>query len=820
MFRGFLLSLFEVVLRYVILASLFISANLCAETGFLPRSSFVKRNYDTHHIKLTLDFNEQEKSFRGTATLTMTPLEDQFHQFQLHARALHIQDVLLGDSLSVSFQADSERMTIELPQVYTPRDTLRFSIRYSAVPEDGIYFIAPSASHPDVPRQIYSHSEPTDARCWFPCYDEPDDKLTSEIVATVDRRFMLLSNGELVDVVENDASKTKTYHWFQRNPHVTYLISFAAGEYEILEDSYGSIPLRYYVYPGQHDQAADCFGKTAQMMDIFTKHFGHAFPWPQYSQIIVNQYISKGMEHTGATTLTDQIIGSGQTQSDIDSDDLIAHELAHQWFGNLVTSRDWRNIWLNEGFATYAEIIFRENEGGEEAAQYEKMIQENNYLNSDLKQPIVHSNYLHPIEMFNSSTYQKASLVLHMLRKMIGDELFFRTMRNYLNSYAFQSVETNDFIRILEETTGGDFDWFFEQWLYMVGHPEFEVSYRWFPDSRQVELNVLQIQSDSLPVFRMPADIEVVTADDHIIEKKMIQSRKETFRFSVASKPLMVLFDRDDAILKKLTFEKTQSECLHQLHHCQQVRYRLDAIGQLKKNTIDTMATIDALASSLADDSFWAVRREAAYALEEFKNNELKGVFRRGCGDENPLVRSACIEVLGDFRDPQLSSLLKKMALSDSSDWVVASCLYALLKTPDSLDFPFLDRFMNLKSYQDMIQSAAFEGLREIRDPRSLPIALNFITDTAQPFSRRYSALKLIEDIGVNDPGAETSLIYLLDESNDQIVQKVIQMLGEFSSENSLSALKSYAHRDLDDATRRRVQHAIRKIESSLMEIR
>jgi len=788
-------------------------------------SPLFNRNYDVQHIRLVLNFDEDSKSLNSTATISLVPLELGFKQCKLHAKDLAIKAVTVNNSSDLNFHTDSEIITVNFFESYTPQDTLHITIKYYTTPQKGIYFNSPTETDQLIPNQIYSHSEPIDARCWFPCYDNPDDKFTSEIIATVNSNYFLLSNGILVSTEENQTSKTTTFHWQQHKPHTSYLMSIVAGEYEVINDSFNNIPLQYYVYEEQVDQVQCVFSDTKKMMSIFEHTFGYPYPWDKYVQIIVHDYISRGMEHTSATTLVDDIMHDQRAFIDFNSDRLIAHELAHQWFGNLVTCKDWSHIWLNEGFATYSEILYIEQTLGSEAAQYDVFSQQRYYLqleDSDFHQPIVYKNYLHPEEMFNHISYQKASMVLHMLRNLIGDDAFFRALRVYLHEYAYASVESSNFTDIVQATSGNNLDWFFDQWLYYGGHPELEVSYDWFPDSNLVLLYVNQVQQDTFnlvpKVFRFPADIEIHTKHQKYLEKHEIDSREDTLRFYVDSKPVMVRFDKNNIILKTIQFIKTQDECAYQLLHDNTIWGQLDAIHQLQKNTTDTLATIHALSKVIKFNSFWAVRREAAYALEMFQTDDIKSIFIEGCNDPHSKVRSACVQILGDYKDPKLFPLLKSIAQSDSSYSVVSRAIYGMINIPDSLTFKLLKSFYNMESYNNIIQSAAFEGFRVLKDEKSIPFAIQIAENTDLAFSRRYSALRLIEEIGIGNNLVKKSLLSLLNDRDDGIKRKVVQILGDFRSEDVLYALESIEKKELSDSVRRRILHAIKKIEKAIIE--
>jgi len=794
-----------------------------SNSSFAQYKLSFKRNYDSQHIKLKLDINQEEKSITGEAAITLVPLVDDFESFKLHAKDLQIKQVFLNAKLSVSFYADSETIMIHLPYRFTRADTLVITIHYFIKPTSGIHFNEPTAEKPNTPFQVYSHSEPISARRWFPCYDEPDDKVTSEVIATVPENYFLLSNGRLISVSHDQKRQRKTFHWFQDQPHSNYLISFTAGEYvEVTEDCDG-IPLQYYVYPKDLKNVPNSFGKTPKMMRYFQDRFGFKYPWDKYAQIVVAEYHAGGMEHTSATTLNDRTIHDHRAHLDMSSDDLVAHELAHQWFGNLVTCKNWSHIWLNEGFATYAEILFKEHDQGQPEAQFAIYNDQNFYLellDANFHQPIIPDAFLHPEDLFTHITYQKAGLVLHMLRHTIGDSLFFESLTTYLHRFAFQCAESSDFQNIVEHVSGQNLGWFFDQWLYRGGHPQFNVSYRWLPDKKQVILVVQQTQEDSLcqvPLaFRMPVEIEITGISNQIGKSILIDSREDTFQFAFDERPLLVRFDKNNVILKEVKFFKCQDEWIYQLLHDDHVVARLNALKQLERVTFDTLETIIALEKVLREDPFWAVRKEAAYLLMDYHRQETKAVLAEACRDSHPKVRIAAILALGYSRNIKYNPLFRAIARSDSSYRVVAEAIYALSSVPDDSSFEFLSKFVAVESHYDVIRTAAFHSLGQIRDDRAIPIAMRFAADGNQPSAIRLNALSMMREIGIGNEEVESSMIDLLSDDNYLIKKKAIDMLGSFKTEQSLRALKNLQESTLPDDVRRRLRISIQKIEHGI----
>jgi aminopeptidase N len=810
---------FSWIVNFIIIIT-FITSTQFSLASYKPS---IQRNYDTQHIEIELNFNHNQQSISGKATITVVPFINNLSSLEFHAKDMEIQDVMLVDRNHLDFTADSETVAIALPYSYGEEDTITIVITYFTQPTAGFYFNEPTENDPKKRHQIYSHSEPIYARCWFPCYDEPDDKLTSEIIATVPENYYLLSNGKLLSVYHNQSRRTKTFHWLQDRPHTTYLISIAAGEYREILDGQGDIPICYYVYEDQVEIAPNSFAKTPRMIEFFQDLFGYQYPWDKYAQIVIADYQAAGMEHTSATSLHDRTIHDDRAHLDVNSDDLVAHELAHQWFGNLVTCKDWSHIWLNEGFATYAEILFKEFESGPDEAQYAIYQDQKFYLemvDPKFHQPIVYENFLHPEEMFSYIEYQKAGQVLHTLRYVVGDSLFFKSLKTYLNRFAYQSVVTSDFQQVMEEATGQKLDWFFSQWLYRGGHPKFVIASKWVPESSEVYLYVRQTQFDSLglvpQVFQIPVEVEIIGESDHLNKKIFIKTREDTFKFSFDNRPQLIRFDKNNWILKETNFIKSQDEWIYQLLHDEHVAARLKALEELELVTFDTLETVLALEQCLVDDPFWAVRKEAAYLLIDYHRPESKPVLIKACGDSHPKVRDAAILTLSYYYDKKLNPLFREIADHDSSYKVVAEALYALSNVTDDSTFDFLSKFVDIDSHNDVIRTAAFHSLRHIKDERAIPIAIRFVRDRSQPEYIRANALSILKEIGTGHEEVETVLIEIIKDSNNFIKKKAIDILGLFKTEKSLHVLKKLQDSALPDDVRRRLKISIEKIERGL----
>ncbi|MEK9136512.1 MAG: M1 family metallopeptidase, partial [Bacteroidota bacterium] len=424
---------------------------------------------------------------RQTATF------DQVSLLQL----MEVKSVRLSTGATLEFRNRSPQLAVLLNAPCSPGDTLTVSIEYSCKPKSGLYFVQPDSTNPTRRQQIWTQGEDTDNHYWFPCYDYPNDKATSEVIGTVPDTYTLVSNGKLLKTNQDARNKTKTFHWFESKPHSSYLIMLAAGEYEVVRERYRNFPLEYYVYKDRVEDGVRSLGKTAAAMKFFEEKIGFPYPWEKYAQIWISNFMWGGMENVSAVTLNDDsYLLDRRAAIDFTSDDVVAHELAHQWWGDLVTSRDWNHLWLHEGFANYFEALFKRQEKGEEYFQHDLLGQAHSVLSTEEaygRKPIAGE------DGFSANTYAKGSWVLHMLRDVIGEAGFWKAIRYYVQRHAFGNVDSHEFMLAVEDATGRSLGWFFQQWVYKTGHPKIQVSSSWNEGAKTLDLELTQTQvMDSL----------------------------------------------------------------------------------------------------------------------------------------------------------------------------------------------------------------------------------------------------------------------------------------------------------------------------------
>jgi len=712
-----------------------------------PLRAEPSRDYQALHYRVALDLDVANKAFTGENTVTMSPLRDRLTSIGLDAETFTVSGVRLADGTPLTFRQADGRLNIEFPRAYGVGDKVVFAISYHAeglgASQDrnkGINFVDATAANPAL---IVARSFPDGARHWFPCYDHPNGKVTQEIIATVPREYRVLSNGRLLGVSEDSERRTKTYHWSQDKPHSTYLSALIAGPYVVAESSLGSLPIHYWYYEKDRKDALIAFERTPQIIAFLNKTYGYDFPWDKYDQVIVPG--GGGTETTAATMLTQSVIHDLKGEKDFSVHRwLITHEAAHQWWGDLVTCRDWGHTWINESFATYSEVQYAEYEAGRDEAAVDLLGKKNRYFQEAATRyirPIVFHRWEEPGQNFDRHTYQKGAAVVHMMRWILGEMPFHNTLSHFLHKHAFQPVDTNDMLTAIKEATGQNLDWFFNEWLLSPGHPMFDVRADWDERTRKLTWRIVQTQDTNagVPIFKTPIVLSAVTPAGRKSEKVWITGKDSVFTFDCAQKPLMVRFDEGDYILKEWTFDRPVEELLYQLGH-DDVLGRMWATSQLGRHADDPRVA-PALLQSARSDPFWAVRRDALYVLGgydgaidndertnipwtrlndgfkpgRFLNGGLAGFLKERTRDGNPKVRAAAFWALGNLRDSALIPFLKERFSADDSYGAQALVLVAIGKTGDRSAVSFLRTAAEMESPSGIVKRAAEWALGQLK---------------------------------------------------------------------------------------------------------
>jgi aminopeptidase N len=747
----------------------------------IPQARYIpSHDFHTQNITLNLHFDFDHSQAIGTATLTLTPLVNDLKRVELDAGNLTINSIKFASGAPLKFENDTkkEKLDIGLDRAYQPSDVLTVVIDYhtnAASPGSlfggtrGLTFIKPTTDDPVAPKQIWSQGESEDNHFWFPCYDHPNDFTTTEIIATVEKPFSVISNGKLISVKENGGN-TRTYDWKMDVPHATYLTSIVVGEYAPIEQSYNGIPVTTYVYPNQVPEGKVTAARMADMVRFFSEKTGVPYPYAKYAQTMARNF-GGGMENISATTMVDGMIHDERTELDGTADSLESHELAHQWFGDFVTCRSWADVWLNESFATYFQAMWDEKSLGRDDFLYSDVKgNQDQYFQAwkrGQRRPIVTENYSNPDAVFDTYAYPRGGAVLHMLRTTLGEANWWRAIHHYLTKYAHQPVETGQFRIAIEEATGQSMDWFFDEWLYRMGHPIFRVTQGYDAGSKTVTLTVHQEQKvdpnsayPQVTFFQMPVQIEIGSASGTHIEKAMIEAKEEqTFIFKVDSEPLLIDFDYGGTLIKELHFEKTAAQLIYQLSHDTDVLGRIFALNELTarmKNAAtpkeENSDITKAIASAATGDAFWGVRLDSVSALRGVAGPEARAALLTAVKDKAPRVRARAISVLAAAKDASLAGVFLGY-LNDPSYNVIRAAASALGATKEQGAYDALNKLLDQPSWRDTIRVSGLTGLAALGDSRALESAVRFAA-RGNPLGVRAAAISVLGSAGKNDPRA------------------------------------------------------------------
>jgi aminopeptidase N len=740
---------------------------------------------------------------------------------------MKIKRVYLPDGRELRFYFDTlaQKLKIYLDRSYSFKDTLSVIVEYFVSnPRKGLYFIQPDSAYPDKPYQIWSQGQPEDNHYWFPCYDFPNDKATSELIATVKKNFVVISNGKLLSVSDDAKKGLRTYHWYMDKPHSSYLISIVVGEYVKLQDYYLDIPLEYYVYKSNAKYAKLSFEKTPDIMKFFSEKIGYKYPYDKYAQTIVEDFIYGGMENITATTLTSSTIHDERAHLDVSSDGLVAHELAHQWWGNLLTCRSWEHAWLNEGFATYFTALYFEYAKGKDEFQFNVYNMQRSARFADMtdKKPTVWNRYFDPTDVFGPHIYQRGGAILNMLRFVLGDELFWKAINYYAHKYAFQNVETNDFKIAIEEATGYNLKWFFDQWLYKAGYPIFEVKYSYDDSKKLLKLEVEQIQpGDSLTpeVFKTPVDVEIATKSERKTFRIFIDKRKETFEFEVSDKPLMVIFDKGNWILKELYFDKSKDELIYQAQNASEMIDRLVAVQELGKMSSDP-DVVELMKKISRSNEFYAVRQEAINNLGKLKDEDVAKFLIELYKDEgDSKIRRSIVDALKNFKFNFVVSFLNDVVKSEKSYYVIASAINSLVTVDSVNGMRYIKNGLGMDSHQEVIRTTALRRLSDMKNTKFEKEAVDILKRYSMRGNHpsvRITAISTLSLFADKDPRIKDFIFGMVNTPEFFVRMVVYNVLGDIGDEKTLEYLKVAQKREVDGRMLQAIWDSIARLENKL----
>jgi aminopeptidase N len=772
------------------------------------------RHFDVKHIRLDVTPNFERHTVHCVTSITLQPIANPQDQIRLDAIHLTIHRVWSDDVEVADFTVTSNAVTVQLkePLAVDQQATIHFD--HQAQPERGFYFRTPDMGYPESDTHVWTQGEAHEARYWFPCFDYPNERSTTEVICHVPSDMTVLSNGRLVSETVSSETGLKTSHWLQEKPHVNYLICLVAGYLEKLEDQHGDIPLAFFSQPTLAEHAANSFQDTAQIMAFFEEEIGVAYPWNKYYQVTIRDFVAGGMENTTLTTLTHNTIFSSDTENLRSTRRLDAHELAHQWFGNYVTCKDWSHLWLNEGFATYYAHLYEGHKFGDDALRYGlyQDARRSILTQASDKRPIVYRGYSNAREQFDYRVYPKGSWVLHMLRSQLGEDLFRRSVREYLERHALTSVVTEDLRKVLEELSGLPLDQFFDQWLYHARFPDLTVRYEWLPDRKLARVEVKQtheVSSDVL-LFSFPTKLRFVFDGLEPIETEIrIHRDSHEFFIPLPQQPTLVRFDPEYTLLARTEFPKPDAMLLVQSTQADDMIGRLLATEALGKRK--TRDAIDRLGEMLREDSFFGVRIGAAEALRSIGNDAAFQQLRQSLEQTDARVRREVAKALADHYREETPTLLQEMLQSESNPLIRADLLQAMAKFPLPETRQLILSGLRTDSLHQDELTGSIQAIAAQNDPSlHRPLIRMLETRGSQLDTPRLrSALSAAGKLGrfaSNKTALRELISDYLHDPRDQVKLAAIRGLGDLGDPMAESVLQSFqnqtANQSLSDAAR------------------
>jgi len=817
-----------------------------------------RRHYNPHrpgrveHICLELELDFIHQRYDGVCGIRLNPIRNGITTLVLDAvdltiTAVHIlyhhQDNPEAESIPIHqpFDYDGSQLSIHLTQPTIANHIINILITYGVEkPNRGLYFITPTPSYPHKPLQVWTQGEDEDSRYWFPCFDYPGQLATSEVKVRVPSNLSVISNGELIHT--QSEGDTVIYHWFQSQVHPTYLMTVVVGDFGVVKDQWNGRPVDYYVEKGREGHARISFSKTPRMIEFFSTRFDYPYPFAKYAQICVDDFIFGGMENTSATILTDRCLLDERAILDNRSTEhLVAHELAHQWFGDLVVIKHWSHAWIKEGMATYSETLWIQEAYGADDGAYYQLQTLRSYLAEDAsryRRPIVTHVYREPIELYDRHLYEKGACIYRLLHHELGDELFWKSIQYFVQNHAHQTVETIDLIRAIETVTGRNLLFIFDQYVFRGGHPDYRVSYSWDEENHLAKVTIHQQQAKpenkGKDLFDLKIALEFFILNAQTLESQTFTVRvhepEQSFYFSLPQKPEFLSLDPQNAILKTVELDYPVPLLKAQLKDDPNPVSRIFAARALAKK--GGLEALKALQQALSSDRFWGVRAEVAQQIAEIKLDQNVEALGAGLRDEDSRVRRATVNALASLKTRESYEALKTIAAQGDPSYGVEADALAALGTfadlsPNGLDpeaeiLALLRQALTERSgWNEVVRAGAIRGLSRIKtSSTALDLLLDYC-EPAIPQPLRLASIRALGTIASGQPpaGVDRILSYLetLSQETFFLTQvAVVIALEKIDHPRAIAILHGLGDQTRDGRVRLLAEEAIGTVQANL----
>lgn len=779
------------------------------------------RVVDVTHVAIDVTPDFAARAIEGSTTVEFTPIAEEVALVRLDAVDLEILAVTATCPVR-AHHYDGRALTVSFAQPLAHGHRYAVTVAYRAQPAQGLYFRTPEMGYREEDCHLWTQGEPHEAPHWFVGFDYPNERFTSQVTCRVPPDMTVLSNGHKTAEHIDAPAGLKVVTWLQDTPHVNYLIALVAGRLKKIEGRYRDIPLGFYTPPSLIAYAEASFKDTADMLVFFEREIGVPYPWRTYNQVVVHDFAFGGMENTTLTVLNARTLHPEALEPVRSSQDLVAHELAHQWFGNLVTCKDWSHLWLNEGFATYYDALYDAHKNGKDAFLHHMYQSRNAYVRhmqcpAAFETPIVHNLYADSEEQFDVRAYNKGGWVLHMLRAQLGTALYQRCITTYLQRHAQGAVVTEDLRRVLEELSGRTFDRFFDQWLYRGGHPRLRVTYAWDAGKSTARIGVTQTQpvSEKVRCFHFPATLRFTVGSRRIDHEVRIDRMHHDFDFALPQAPRIVRFDPELSLCAEVDFEKPVELLYAQLADRDDMIGRLRAAEALGSRR-DRRAA-EALAGALAGDGFWAVRSAAATALGAMRTDDAFQALAGAVTQPDARVRLEVLKALDGFWRPEVRAIASGLAVSDTHQDVRAAAIALLGRYHHTDTRTLLLECLRTPSFGHGIAAGAVKAMDLLDDVFFATPLMEALQRDAQGFASGdfADALRTLGRLARTLDDREYARVFLANHVNhpkEAVRIGACDALGALEDPMAASLLEALAREDPGDAVGQAAQQALGRI--------
>jgi aminopeptidase N len=735
----------------------------------------------------------------GDETAIVHPKHNGLRSLPFNTLGIHYRSITVnGAPASYTFDNRQQLVNVKIAAPANAGDRLEVEFRYWAQPQRGVYFIHPDKGYPNLTPEIWSQGEMIDNRRWFPTWDEPNEKTPSELIVTVPRGWTVVANGALKEH-RHDIGE-ELWDWDSPHPKSTYLIAFAAGPLSENHTALGTLPVDSYVQPSYAQYNALCFGNTKDIVAFFAHTVNVPFPWEKYDQITAERFTYGGMENASATIQTDRALHPPIENFESPCDGLVAHELAHQWFGDDASLVDWSNTWLNEGFATYFQELWSEHHFGEADFEWERYNAQQSYFGETKNywRPIVDYVYNDPLDLFDASGYPRPGEIIHQLRYMYGDGRFFKALHDYLGAYQYQNANTHQFFAVVGKSLGTNLDWFMNEWFYRAAYPHYYVTQTYDRKTSTLRLDVRQRNHDGKP-FRMPVVIEAYFGG-HIkrVQPWIDRNHQVVTMTGITAEPQMVLFDPNNNIVRQLDFKKSIAQLAYQTTHAQHVADREWALQQLSN-----AKAAAAIRQVTLHDPFYGVRSDAVADSASLDDGDaVLGALH----DSDKRVRIAAAGAAGSLKHGSRAIFNTLRAMSSDADPEVASAALAslgALKAPGA--YALLASAVNRTSWHDGVASGALKGLASLGDMRAFAL-IQARTVYGTPEYERNAAVAALAQIAKGAKKPRLALATLERLARDPLITTritAVRALGMLGDKSAVPLLRQVQANDSQQAVQR-----------------